>query len=244
MVNSFYARFESLSKAGKTKDENGKLVWDASKVVDENTKNPDRLLQWLDCRWINWKSEYPTKLRLPDDLVDLLNITQRDVTEGALYDAITYEDESSKTTYDIYLFYWNRTIVKVKDLWQLLALICKDCEVDFDVPIGEIKDRHYLYIHDDEWGIKGNYLLMKYSNLININTKENKDVLEKLQNHFQYVATFQHYNIEGCYFNNILRCEFGEEQFGDKMGDMEDDNSIRDFIELKRKIEKQLLAKK
>jgi hypothetical protein len=241
LVDSFYARFERLSKTGKTKDENGKLIWDASKVVNYNTKDPDYLLKWLDCRWNEWKSKDPTKLRLPNDLVDLLNSTQRDVTEGALYDTITYEDESSKMAYDIYLYYWNRTIVKVKDLCQLLALICKDCDVAFNTPIKDVKDRHYLYIHDDEWGIQGNHLLMKDSELI---VDSNKNVLEELKNHFQYVATFQHNNIEGCYFNNILRCKFGEDQFGDKMGCIEDDKSINDFINLKRKIEKQLMEKK
>jgi hypothetical protein len=103
------------------------------------------------------------------------------------------------------------------------------------VSIQEITDRYILYIHGGEWGKGGNWLLMK-----NSEPKEKDVRLEALKVFFQYIATFQHSNIDGYYFNNILNCRFGEDSIADKLGELEDKETITDFIQLKQEMTKEL----
>lgn len=148
-------------------------------------------------------------------------------------DSEFYYDIVTTRNYQVYLCYWDQVRNKVDNLWQRLAIIFKDCEIDVQTPITNECDKNLLYIHDDEWGIEGNHLLMKDPKIL---LDSNRSVLELLKPLFGYVATFQHTNVEGLYFNHILNLKFGEDQISDVLGGIEDDVSITDFIQLRNKM--------
>lgn len=121
---------------------------------------------------------------------------------------------------DVYLFYWNVTKETITDTWRMLALICKDCDIDF---ANETSEDNMLYIHDDEWsekGIENNVLI--FDHIIKYNpSKSHEQLLEKLKNKFSHVYSFQHNNAEGMIFKDILNCNFGEQALSNLLGEKE-----------------------
>ena len=133
----------------------------------------------------------------------------------------------------VFLLFRNRTKQMVNDIWQMMNLICKDCGIDVKQTIQGVENKHFIYIHDDEWSMEGNHLLMDNSEP---KIEKNKDLLEVLKKQFKYAATFRHTNTEGLYFNNILNCKFGYNQFSERMGIIEDNYHITNFVSLKEEI--------
>ena len=120
---------------------------------------------------------------------------------------------------EVYLFYWNKTKETVTDTWRMLALICKDCGIDFSDTNNE---ENILYIHDDEWGSTGNETLILGRD---VKSDINKELLDQLKIKFTFVASFQHNNAEGMFFGDILHCDFGKEMLGNLLGEKEKNSS-------------------
>jgi len=214
MKNSYLAAFQELSKYDKFSDISEKYE------IRINRK-------WLK------GTEEKKKLTIPNDIINLLDKVKIDMQgDKRLYDVINLDNGNI-----VYLLYWNLLGANEFNVWQCVPLICKDCKIDINATIKEIQDRHILYIHDDEWGIEGNRLLMKNSEP---EKKEKEDILKALKDYFQYIATFQHSNIVGFHFNNILNCRFGEDSIADKLGELEDKETITDYIQLKQEMTKEL----
>lgn len=181
---------------------------------------------------VNWLNGKISDLKIPNDMVNLLDKVRNTLNDEKLYEKITMDNGDI-----VYLLYWNLLAENEFKVWQCIPLICKDCEIDTNVTIKEFSDRHVLYIHDDEWGKEGNWLLMKKSEP---KGDDKEYILKSLEDFFQYIATFQHTNIVGFYFNNILNCRFGENSIAEKLGELEEDETITDFIQLKQKITEEL----
>lgn len=179
----------------------------------------------------SWLEGRINTLFIPDETKQLFDRIVLD--SDFVDDSLVYYDIVTTENYQVYLCYWDQVRNKVDNLWQRLAIIFKDCEIDVQTPITNECDKNLLYIHDDEWGIEGNHLLMKDQKIL---LDSNRSVLELLIPLFSYVATFQHTNVEGLYFNYILNLKFGEDQIADVMGDIEDDVSVTDFIQLRNKM--------
>ena len=213
LKNSYLAAFQELSKSLKTIR--------IGSIAEEYKIKISR----------GWLKGTEKKLRIPDDIIKLLDKLKINMQgDKRLYDIITLDNDDI-----VYLLYWNLLVENEFNVWQCIPLICKDCEIDLNVNIQKISDRHILYIHDDEWGKGGNWLLMK-----NSEPKEKGEILNKLKDYFQYIATFQHTNIVGFYFNNILNCKFGEDSLAEKLGELEENENITDFIQLKQEMTKEL----
>lgn len=120
---------------------------------------------------------------------------------------------------EVYLFYWNKTKKTVKDTWRMLALICKDCGIDFS---NTTEEENMLYIHDDEWGATGNEMLILDRDVM---SDTNKELLEQLKIKFSFVASFQHNNAEGMFFKDILRCKFGNDMPSNLLGEKEKEST-------------------
>ena len=179
----------------------------------------------------SWLEGRVNTLVIPDETKQLFDRIVLD--SDFVDDSLAYYDIVTTENYQVYLCYWDQVRNKVDNVWQRLAIIFKDCEIDVNASILDIGEKHLLYIHDDEWGIEGNHLLMKDQKIL---LDSNRSVLELLKPLFSYVATFQHTNVEGLYFNHILNRKFGEDQISDVMGGIEDDSSITDFIQLRNKM--------
>lgn len=140
-----------------------------------------------------------------------------------------YYDKIVNGNDEIYLLYWNRTKGLAKDLGVLLPLICKDCGI-----VENTASDNLLYIHDDEWGNRGNELLI--FNKVN-NYKARKMFLDEKEKilvvlldklitlNFSFAAAFQHNNSPGYCFHQILNMEFGEEPVFERLGRKEDENN-------------------
>lgn len=129
-----------------------------------------------------------------------------------LYDKIVVNDND-----EIYLLYWNRTKGFAKELGVLLPLICKDCGIAENT-----ESENLLYIHDDEWGGRGNALLIFNNKKLD---ETNGKILDKLiELKFSFAAAFQHINSPGSFFHQILNMEFGEKPLFERLGDMEKEN--------------------
>lgn len=210
LKNSYLAAFQELSKYGNSSD-----------IVEKFGIRIDR----------EWLKGTKKELKIPDNIFELLDKVKIDMQgEKKLYDRITLDNGNI-----VYLLYWNLLGTNKFNVWQCIPLICRDCEIDTNATNLEIPERHVLYIHDDEWGNEGNWLLMK-----NSEPKEKDDILNALEYCFQYIAAFQHTNTEGFYFNSILNCIFGEDSIADKLGELEDNGSFTDFIQLKQEMIKKL----
>ena len=205
---SYLASFQYLSKY-KLPEYNG--GYSTARIAEDYDVD-------VDVKWLNGEI---SDLKIPDDMVNLLDKVRNTLNDEKLYEKIKMDNGDI-----IYLLYWNLLGEKEFNVWHCLPLICKDCEIDINVTIKEIPDRHVLYIHDDEWGKEGNWLLMKNSEPKG-NDKEY--ILKLLEDYFQYIATFQHTNIVGSYFNNILNCRFGENSIAEKLGELEEDQTITDL---------------
>lgn len=120
---------------------------------------------------------------------------------------------------EVYLFYWNKTKKTVKDTWRMLALICKDCGIDFS---NTTKEENMLYIHDDEWGSTGNEMLILDRD---VKSDINKELLEQLKMKFTFMASFQHNNAEGMFFRDILQCKFGNDMPSNFLGEKEKEST-------------------
>ena len=152
--------------------------------------------------------------KIPDKLIDLPINENNENNENkvSLYVKIVKGDD------EIYLLYWNRTKGLVNTPGVLLSLICKDCDIDKNS-----KSDNYLYIHDVEWGCKGDKLLILESN---IKSETHEAILKELINrNFSFAAAFQHHNDEGTYFRDILECKFGEEPIFTALGKIEKEHT-------------------
>lgn len=125
---------------------------------------------------------------------------------------------------EVYFFYWNKTKKTVTDTWRMLALICKDCDIDFS---DKNEEENILYIHDDEWGSTGNETLILGRD---VKSDINKELLEQLKIKFSFVASFQHNNAEGMFFSDILHCNFGKEMLGNLLGKKEDVSNTLEIL--------------
>lgn len=173
------------------------------------------------------------ELKISDVIIELLNKVKCEIQgDERLYDIITLDNGNT-----VYLLYWNLLGTNKFNAWHCIPLICMDCGININDSSQKIPilDRHILYIHDDEWGKKGNLLLMK-----NSEPKEETVILHKLKDYFQYIAAFMHNNKKGYYFNSILNCIFGEDSISDKLGELEDNKSFSDYIKLKQEMMKVL----
>ena len=179
---SYLAAYLDLSKYKTTTGNNETIYLTAGIASDYDVEN-------IDDAWLDGKNK---DLRIPNDIVELLDKVRETLDDKMLYEKIIMDKDNI-----VYLLYWNLLGANEFNVWQCLPLICKDCKIETNInaTIQEIPDRHILYIHDDEWGKEGNWLLMK-----NSKPKEKEDILEALKNYFQYIATFQHTNIDGFYF--------------------------------------------
>lgn len=219
MKDSYLAAFQYLSKY-KLPEYNG--GYSTARIAEEYDVD-------VDVKWLNGEI---SDLMISDDMVNLLDKVRNTLDDEQLFEKIKMDNGDL-----VYLLYWNLMAENEFNVWQCLPLICKDCKIETNInaTIQEIPDRHILYIHDDEWGKEGNWLLMK-----NSEPKEGVGILNSLKNCFQYIATFQHTNIDGYYFNNILNCRFGEDSIADKLGELEENKSFTDFIQLKQEMIKKL----
>lgn len=167
--------------------------------------------------WLDGIEEERNKLSLNEELVEVFEKIAKE--EQCKYMDIIKEDKN-----EIYLFYWNKTKKIVTDTWRILALICKDCGINFT---DTTREENVLYIHDDEWGKTGNEVL-----IIDHQRKsdENIDLLEQLNNKFSFVASFQHNNVEGMIFHDILQCNFGRNMLGNLLGKKEEQQNKFDDL--------------
>lgn len=214
---SYLAAFQDLSKYKTITGNNETIYLTADIATDFDVED-------IDDEWLDGKKK---ELKIPDDMIELLDKVRNTLDDKKLYERITIGDDI------VYLLYWNLLGAGEFNIWQCIPLICKDCGIDINDTLQEIQDRHILYIHDVEWGNEENRLLMK-----NSEQKEKDDILTSLKDYFQYIATFQHTNFEGLHFNNILNCRFGEDAIADKLGELEDDETIKDYIRLKHEMKK------
>lgn len=135
-----------------------------------------------------------------------------------------FEDDDNIVT----LFYFDRTLRKrVDNLAQFLFVICKDCGIDLLDKTQQ--EDNMLYIHDDEWGVRGNHLLLKEHAIKDV-TSDKKVMLEALQVKFSYVAAFQHINEYGSIFRDILDCKFGKNPVALQLNEMEKKNKNFDDL--------------
>lgn len=147
---SCLAAFQHLSKYKATTIDK-KTIYEISEIENKyDITIKEEIRNWLDGNIRN--------LKIPDDMDMLLDKVRDTLNEEKLYEKITMDNGDM-----VYLLYWNLLGEKEFNVWHCIPLICKDCEIDMNVTIQEIPDRHILYIHDDEWGKEGNRLLMKNS---------------------------------------------------------------------------------
>ena len=220
---SYLASFQYLSKYKTPELKGGYSTTEIAENYDVEIDDNDSV------KWLNGEIK---DLKIPYEIVNLLDKVRIILNDEKLYEKITMDNGDI-----VYLLYWNLLVENEFKVWQCIPLICKDCEIDMNVTIKEIPDRHVLYIHDDEWGKEGNWLLMKNSEP---KGSDKEYILKSLKDYFQYIATFQHVDFVGSYFNNILNCRFGEDSIADKLGELEDNVSFTDFIQLKQEMIKKL----
>lgn len=226
-------RKEVLEKGGEYEDD------EFSAVEDWLTAEPSAYSRALVDLFVNgyYTEEGAKKIinldNIKEGTCNLKNIYKK----GTFAETTLYQKTTIDTKYEVYLFYYDRTKEKLgnKRIWEMMALICKDCEIDLNSPIPEPKDKHILYIHDDEWGCKGDQLLMKDSIPQPLYQKDHDNILDQLKDYFSYVATFEHVNSPGRYFHNILNCNFGENVL-DEIDDVENNNQHGDFVNLMNEI--------
>ena len=169
--------------------------------------------------WLDGVEEERNKLSLNEELVKVFEKIAKE--EQCKYmDKIIYKDDED----EIYLFYWNKTKKRITDTWRILALICKDCGINFMDPTVE---ENVLYIHDDEWGKTGNEVLVFNHQ---IKSDENIDLLNQLINKFSFVASFQHNNVEGMIFHDILQCNFEQNMISNLLGEKEEKQNKFDYL--------------
>ena len=180
-----------------------------------------------------------------EEIINGINTTQQEITLGEIINNIPnfIDDNYSNPLYDqiekdedeIYILYWNRLKGEVGNLELLLSLVFKDCGISND-------STNLLYIHDKEWGIDGNELLIYDSE---IKAKTNTDILEKLiSENFSFAAAFQHAENLGSFFRNILELKWGERQLSDVMAEKENNPKIEDFISLRKEMDQIICPKK
>lgn len=226
--NSFYSAFEKIVSAYKNEDGLKTAAFKEfanSKGIKLNVPTTNVIKKWININ--NDKS-----LIIPDVLVQLLEKIKNENNDVTLYDKVKYRDRDRDD--EVYLFYYDKTQKKV-DLWQMLALICKDCGINFQENAeAEKSGKHVLYIHDEQWGINSkNLVLMENSVPKDV---ANSDLLKKLSGQFCYVAAFMHETSAGGIFINILNCKFGK-FLSDKMGNLEESTDVETFIELKKRMD-------
>ena len=146
--------------------------------------------------------------------------------ENQCYDSIQCNDKG------VTMFYINRTIrkkVEVDALPQFLYVICHDCGIDLnDVN----KEENILYIHDTEWGVNGEFVLMQNQKITSEAKPDKIPLLEKLKNKFSYVATFQHIDRYGGIFRDIIDGKFGGTPLSNKLGELENNDNCNCFEDL------------
>lgn len=206
--SSCFYGFESFCD----KSDDGEPDIDFDKLYDKQNelKLPDNCID-TKRDWLNGLEE-PLNLAIDDSLVDLFKKSVED--ECNYMEMIEYDNN------EIYLFFWNRTKQTVTETWRILALICKDCGIDFS---NSEEEKNILYIHDDEWGKTGNEILIQEGI---IKSETNKELLEQLKIKFTFVVSFQHNNAEGMYFRDILQCNFGKQLLNNRLADEEEKNVV------------------
>lgn len=206
--SSCFYGFESFCD----KSDDGEPVIDFEKlyVKQDELKLPDNCID-TKRDWFNGLEE-PLNLAIDDSLVDLFKKS----VEGECHymEMIEYDNN------EVYLFFWNRTKQTVTETWRMLALICKDCGIDFS---NSEEEKNILYIHDEEWGSTKNEILILDGA---IESDKNKELLEQLKIKFSFVASFQHNNAEGMYFRDILQCNFGKQLLNNRLADEEEKNVV------------------
>lgn len=132
---------------------------------------------------------------------------------------------------EVLILFYNRTKKSVNgNPALLLSLVFMDCgNTDSD------GTENLLYIHDEEFGIKENKLLV-FDGKID-DTVKNQGLLQELvKRKFTYVAAFKHEIGNGRFFDQILKLDFGKKPIADEMKKIEEDKEISDFATLKSRI--------
>ena len=163
--------------------------------------------------WLEGVKEEWKKLSLNEELVKVFEAIAKE-GQCKYIDKIEYKDDEKDD--EIFLFYWNKTEKRITDTWRILALICMDCGINFTE---STEEGNMLYIHDDEWGKTGNEVLISNHQ---IKSDENIDLLNQLKNKFSFVASFQHNNVEGMIFHDILQCKFRQDMLSNLLGEKEE----------------------
>lgn len=209
-----FSGFESLYKEPfYAKDEQGKEAIQLN-PLGQKLKELGFSDEYLDeqTEWLDGKHE----LAIDEKLVEVFKKIA-EIEPCKCMDKIEIEEKGKKD--EVYLFYWNKTKKTVKDVWRMLALICQDCNINFQ---DSNKEENMLYIHDDEWGTTGNEILILDRD---IKSKTNVELLKQLKNKFTFMASFQHNNAEGMFFKDILRCKFGNDMPSNLLGEKEKEST-------------------
>lgn len=222
--NSFYSAFEKLMCKCYMPKEGWNLenfaFFAQNKEVNISINEIIIIEKWLkNC----------DSLVIPEALDNLLGKIKNENHNVELYEKVKYGND------DVYLFYFDKTNKKVIDIWQMLALIFKDCEINMQKEIVEKSDKHILYIHDEEWGVSPKNLVLM-NNSCPEKGVDNIQLLEKLKGQFDYVAAFMHETSAGGIYINILNCKFGK-FLSDKMGNLEESTEVDTFINLKKEMD-------
>ena len=202
-----FCGFESFYSYFYRENEQGKYTVDLKllrqKLVD--LKLPVDIIRNIIYKrdWFNGE-ENPLSLSIDDSLTDVLKSNVDEAAESGNNQCHYMDKIGLDNNNEVYLFYWNRTKKIVTETWRMLALICKDCGIDF---ANSEEEENMLYIHDNEWGTSGNEVLILDRI---IKSEANKDLLALLKKKFSYVVSFQHNNVEGMFFWDILHCNFGK----------------------------------
>lgn len=175
--------------------------------IDKFGNTPASVVSTLFSEWgfvdVGVNDESFIKYDCFNDVGGIENVLTKIKVESDIRYYYRFEDDDNIVT----LFYFDRTLRKrVDNLAQFLFVICKDCGIDLQ---DKTQEDNMLYIHDDEWGVRGNHLLLN-EHFIKDVTSDKKIMLEALKVKFSYVAAFQHINEYGSIFRDILDCKFGK----------------------------------